>query len=117
MIHLDSDLLNSPERLLSEDVKCQQKIRELESLRYVLKRELEQHRKEGRIKGIFKANGITAKRVCREGKWTYSEDLQEREKKIKEEFEMEKQVEREDSIAVQSDPSFYWMIKQGSDDK
>ena len=63
MIPLDSDLLNSPERILAELVKTKQKQNELKSLEAVLKDELEQHLKDGRIKGIYKANGVTANRL------------------------------------------------------
>jgi len=75
MIPLDSELLNSPERILAELVKTKQRQNELKSLEAVLKDELEQHRKDGRIKGIYKANGVTANRLQTKQKYQYSEEL------------------------------------------
>ena len=117
MIQFTSEVLNSPDRILAEIVKVKQEIRTLTIAESVLKDELEEHRKDGRIKGIFESFGITAKRMRREGKWNYSDGLKKIEVDMKTEIEEQKTIEREDGKARQNDPTFYWAIFNKSKDE
>ena len=117
MIPLDSELLNSPERILSKLAKIKREIRTLTAAESVLKDELEEHRKDGRIKGIFESFGITAKRMRREGKWNYSDRLEKLEVDMKTDLDEQKTIEREDGKARQNEPTFYWTIRNKSKDE
>ena len=117
MIPLDSELLNSPERILSKLAKVKQEIRTLTVAESVLKDELEEHRKDGRIKGIFESFGVIAKRVRREGKWNYSDRLQRLEVEMMEDLDEQKKIEREDEPARQNAPTFHWNIRNKSKDE
>ena len=75
MMQFSSEVLNSPDRILAELVKVKQEIRTLTIAESVLKDELEEHRKDGRIKGIFKSHGVTADRLQTKQKYQYSEEL------------------------------------------
>ena len=110
MIPLDSELLNSPERILAELVKTKQRQNELKSLEAVLKDELEQHRKDGRIKGIYKANGVTANRLQTKQKYQYSEELTRQEEAYKTEIDQKKELEILDNKAVKLATKGYWRI-------
>ena len=93
MIHLDNDLLNSPERILEELHKTKQRINTLQTLECTLKDELEQHLKDGRIKGIFKWKGITANRMQTKQKYLFSEQLRNLEDNYKADIEKKKELE------------------------
>ena len=93
MIPLDSELLNSPERILEELNKTKQRINTLQALECTLKDELEQHLKDGRIKGIFKWKGISANRMQTTQKYLFSEQLRDQEAKYKAEIEKKKELE------------------------
>jgi len=117
MMQFSSEVLNSPERILSELAKVKQEIRTLTVAESFLKDELEEHRKDGRIKGIFESFGVIATRVRREGKWTYSERLQRLEVEMTEELDDQKKTEREDGPARQNAPTFHWNIRNKSKDE
>ena len=117
MMQFSSEILNSPDLLLAELVKVKQEIRTLTIAESVLKDELEEHRKDGRIKGIFESFGVIAKRARREGKWNYSERLQKLEVDMKTELDEQKTIEREDGKARQNEPTFYWTIRNKSKDE
>tara|TARA_B100000575_G_C23011586_1_gene582704 strand:- start:514 stop:858 length:345 start_codon:yes stop_codon:yes gene_type:complete len=110
MIPLDSELLNSPERILAEIVKVKQEIRTLTIAESVLKDELEEHRKDGRIKGIFKSHGVTANRLQTKQKYQYSEELTRQEEAYKTEIEQKKELEILDNKAVKLETTSYWRI-------
>ncbi len=117
MMQFSSEVLNSPELILAELAKIKREIRTLTAAEFVLKDELEEHRKDGRIKGIFESFGIIAKRVRREGKWNYSERLQRLEVEMMEDLNDQKKIEREDGKAKQNDSTFYWTIRNKSKDE
>ena len=110
MIPLDSELLNSPERILSKLVKVKQEIRTLTIAESVLKDELEEHRKDGRIKGIFKSNGVTANRLQTTQKYQFSEELTKQEEAYKTEIDQRKELEILDNKAVKLATKSYWRI-------
>jgi len=110
MIPLDSDLLNSPERILEELHKTKQRINTLQALECTLKDELEQHLKDGRIKGIYKANGVTANRLQTKQKYQYSEELTRQEEAYKTEIDQKKELEILDNKAVKLETTSYWRI-------
>ena len=117
MMQFSSEVLNSPERILSELAKVKREIKTLEAAESVLKDELEDHRIDGRIKGIFESFGVIAKRMRREGKWNYSDRLQKLEVDMTTELDEQKTIEREDGKARQNDPTFYWAIRNKSKDE
>ena len=110
MIPLDSELLNSPERILSKLVKVKQEIRALTIAESVLKDELEEHRKDGRIKGIFKSHGVTANRLQTTQKYQFSEELTKQEESYKTEIDQKKELEILDNKAVKLSTKGYWRI-------
>jgi len=110
MIPLDSELLNSPERILSKLVKVKQEIRALTIAESVLKDELEEHRKDGRIKGIFKSHGVTANRLQTTQKYQFSEELTKQEETYKTEIDQRKELEILDNKAVKLATKGYWRI-------
>ena len=110
MIPLDSELLNSPERILSKLVKVKQEIRALTIAESVLKDELEEHRKDGRIKGIFKSHGVTANRLQTQQKYQFSEELTKQEESYKTEIDQKKELEILDNKAVKLETTSYWRI-------
>ena len=110
MIPLDNHLLNFPERILEELVKTKRRQNELKSLEAVLKDELEQHRKDGRIKGIYKANGVTANRLQTKQKYQFSEELTRQEENYQTEIDQKKEMEILDNKAVKLETTSYWRI-------
>jgi len=110
MIPLDSDLLNSPERILSKLVKVKQEIRALTIAESVLKDELEEHRKDGRIKGIFKSHGVTANRLQTTQKYQFSEELTKQEEIYKTEIDQKKELEVLNNKAVKLETKSYWRV-------
>ena len=97
MIHLDSDVLNSPERILFELAKVKKKIYELTALEASLKDELEQHHKNGTIRGIFESDGVKANRLHTQQKYLFSEELRNKEERYKTEIENAKELEIRDN--------------------
>tara|TARA_R100001463_G_C3416127_1_gene209693 strand:- start:96 stop:443 length:348 start_codon:yes stop_codon:yes gene_type:complete len=93
MIPLSSDLLNSPERILDELVQIKHRINTLKTVECALKDELEQHLKDGKIKGIFKSKGITANRLQTKQNYLFSEQLRNLEDNYKAEIEKKKELE------------------------
>ena len=110
MMQFSSEVLNSPDRILAEIVKVKQEIRTLTIAESVLKDELEEHRKDGRIKGIFKANGVTANRLQTKQKYQYSEELTRQEEAYKTEIDQKKELEILDNKAVKLETTSYWRI-------
>lgn len=97
MIPLDSNLLNSPERILEELAKVKKKIYSLTALEASLKDELEQHHKNGTIRGIFESNGVKANRLQTKQKYLFSEELRNKEERYKIEIENAKELEINDN--------------------
>ena len=111
MIPLDSELLNSPERILEELNKTKQRINTLQTLECALKDELEQHLKNGKIKGIFQWKGITANRMQTKQKYLYSEQLRNLEDKYKADIEKKKELEILDGKYTKKlDTKPFWRI-------
>ena len=111
MIPLDSELLNSPERILEELNKTKQRINTLQALECTLKDELEQHLKDGRIKGIFQWKGITANRLQTKQKYLFSEQLRNLEDNYKADIEKKKELEILDGKYTKKlDTKPFWRI-------
>jgi len=110
MIQFTSEILNSPDLLLAELVKIKQEIKTLTIAESVLKDELEEHRKDGRIKGIFKSNGVTANRLQTTQKYQFSEELTKQEEAYKTEIDQRKELEILDNKAVKLATKSYWRI-------
>jgi len=111
MIHLSSDLLNSPEKILEELNETKKKIVYYQTVECTLKDELEQHLREGRIRGIFKWKGITANRLSKPQKYIFSEELRNREERYKAEIAKDKELEIKDNKTIQKlEPTPYWRI-------
>ena len=111
MIPLSEDLLNSPERILSELVKTKQRQNELKNLEAVLKDELEQHRKNGKIKGIFKSDGVTANRLQTKQKYLFSEQLRNLEENYQADIDKKKELEILDGKYTKKlETTGYWRI-------
>ena len=112
MIQFTSEVLNSPDRILAEIVKVKQEIRTLTIAESVLKDELEEHRKDGRIKGIFKSHGVTADRLQTKQKYQYSEELTKQEEVYKTEIDQRKELEILNNKAVKLASKSYWRITE-----
>ena len=112
MIQFTSEVLNSPDRILAEIVKVKQEIRPLTIAESVLKDELEEHRKDGRIKGIFKSHGVTADRLQTKQKYQYSEELTKQEEVYKTEIDQRKELEILNNKAVKLASKSYWRITE-----
>ena len=110
MMQFSSEVLNSPELILSELAKVKREIRTLTIAESVLKDELEEHRKDGRIKGIFKSHGVTANRLQTKQKYQYSEELTRQEEAYKTEIDQKKELEILDNKAVKLETTSYWRI-------
>ena len=110
MTPLSEDLLNPPERILEELRKAKEKITQLKILESMLKDELEQHREKGRIKGIFKSNGVTANRLQTKQKYKFSEQLTKQEEIYLAEIEQKKELEILDNKAEKIEGTSYWRI-------
>jgi ferric-dicitrate binding protein FerR (iron transport regulator) len=110
MTPLSEDLLNPPERILDELRKAKEKMTQLKILESMLKDELEQHRENGRIKGIFKSNGVTANRLQTKQKYQFSEELTRQEEAYKTEIDQRKELEILDNKAVKLETTSYWRI-------
>ena len=107
MMQFSSEILNSPDLLLAELVKVKQEIRTLTIAESVLKDELEEHRKDGRINGIFKSHGATADRLQTKQKYQYSEELTKQEEVYKTEIDQRKELEILDNKAVKLETKGY----------
>ena len=111
MIHLSSDLLNSPERILDELEKTKQEINRLLSLECSLKDELEHHLKDGTIKEIFKYNGVTVNRLQTRQKYVFSVELRNLEDRYKSEIENKKELEILDgNYTKKLETQPYWRV-------
>jgi len=97
MMQLTEKFLNSPERILTELAKVKKKIYELTALEASLKDELEQHHKEGTIRGIFESDGVKANRLQTKQKYLFSEELRNKEERYKTEIENAKELEIRDN--------------------
>ena len=112
MIPLDSELLNDPDRILTELVEIKRRTTELKTLEYVLKTELEQHLSDGKIKGIYKSNGITANRLQTKQKYSFSPQLTDLENQYKKDIEEKQELEILDNQASKIPTTNYWRITQ-----
>ena len=110
MMQFSSEVLNSPDRILAELVKVKQQIKTLTIGESILKDELEEHRKDGRIKGIFKSHGVTANRLQTQQKYQFSEELTKQEEAYKTEIDQRKELEILDNKAVKLATKGYWRI-------
>ena len=90
------DLLNPPERVLEELAKVKKKIYALTALEATLKDELEEHHRNGTIRGIFESNGVKANRLQTKQKYLFSERLRDLEEKYSVEIDKLKELEIKD---------------------
>ena len=111
MTTLSTELLNTPDRILLELSKVKARIKGDQMLEAGLKQELENHFENKTINGKYSANGLTAIRAKREGKWKYSEFTDQYALKLKKDLEEKMAREREDGIAKQKDPTYYWTVR------
>ena len=78
-----------------------------------LKHELDQHLHLGTIQDkVVTKEGFCAVRCSRQGKWHYSDGCNELAADFKKELDMTMAAEREDGIASQEEPTYYWMIRK-----
>jgi broad specificity polyphosphatase/5'/3'-nucleotidase SurE len=104
------NFLNPPERILKEIFQAQKTIKETEKWIEELKSELDQHLHLGMIPDVYSSNGVKATRVTKQGKWIYSDSVNELEKEQKQEINLMKEDEKQKRIAVQEPPTLYWRV-------
>ena len=102
----------TPEQTLAKLKAVKDEIAHLLKVEGSLKQEMEKHYSENTINGNFIANGISAVRCCKDGKWAYSEFTQQFILDKKRQIEDQMEVERQDGIARQNEPTFYWTIRE-----
>ena len=103
---------NKPERLIKEIYAAQQIIKDQEEYVRSLKRELDLHAGVGTITDTIIFDGISCTRCCRQGKWNYSEMADQYAKKLKKDLDQRLALEREDGIATQDEPTYYWTVRK-----
>ena len=78
-----------------------------------LKHELDQHLHLGTIRDrVTTKEGVTAVRCSRQGKWNYSEVCEEMAMEFKTELDAQMATEREEGIASQEPPTYYWTVRK-----
>jgi hypothetical protein len=78
-----------------------------------LKAELDQHLHLGTIQDKVTTNGgLIATRCSRQGKWNYSEVCNEMANEFKTELDAQMATEREEGIASQEPPTYYWAVRK-----
>ena len=102
----------TPEQTLAQLKAVKDEIAHLLKVEGGLKQEMEKHFAQNNIRGKFVSNGIMAVRQRREGKWAYSEFTQQFILDKKRQVEDQMAMEREDGIARQNEPTFYWAIRE-----
>jgi hypothetical protein len=102
----------TPEQTLAQLKAVKDEIAHLLKIEGGLKQEMEQHFAENSIRGKFVSNGVMAVRQRRDGKWAYSEFTQQFILDKKRQIEDQMAMEREDGIARQNEPSFYWAVRE-----
>jgi len=102
----------TPEQTLAQLKAVKDEIAHLLKVEGGLKQEMEKHFTQNNIRGKFVSNGIMAVRQRREGKWAYSEFTQQFILDKKRQVEDQMAMEREDGIARQNEPTFYWAIRE-----
>ena len=104
---------NSPELLVRLINDAQAVIKFQQDHIANLKAELDQHLHVGTITDkIITKEGVTAVRCSRQGKWHYTERANEMAAEFKTELDALMAMEREDGLASQEEPTYYWMIKK-----
>tara|TARA_R100000781_G_scaffold87647_1_gene53962 strand:- start:526 stop:876 length:351 start_codon:yes stop_codon:yes gene_type:complete len=103
---------NKPERLIKEIYAAQQIIRDQEEYVQSLKRELDSHLHIGTITDKIIFDGVACTRCCKQGKWNYSEMADQFAKKLKKDLDQRLALEREDGIATQDEPTYYWTVRK-----
>jgi hypothetical protein len=105
--------LNKPELLVRLINDAQAVIKFQQNHIANLKNELDQHLHLGTIQDkVTTDEGVTAVRCSRQGKWNYSEALNEMAMEFKTELDAQMATEREEGLASQEPPTYYWMIKK-----
>lgn len=102
----------TPEQTLAQLKAVKDEIAQLLKVEGGLKQEMENHFSHNAIRGKFVSSGIMAVRQRREGKWAYSEFTQQFILDKKRQVEDQMAMEREDGIARQNEPTFYWAIRE-----
>jgi len=103
---------NRPERLVKEIYAAQQIIKDQQDHIRTLKNELDNHLHIGTITDKIIFDGIACSRCCKQGKWNYSEMADQYAKKLKEDLDQRLALEREDGIATQNEPTYYWTVRE-----
>tara|TARA_R100000458_G_scaffold56241_1_gene60944 strand:- start:33 stop:461 length:429 start_codon:yes stop_codon:yes gene_type:complete len=107
----------TPEQTLAQLKAVKDEIAHLLKIEGGLKQEMENHFAHNKIRGKFVSQGVMAVRQRREGKWAYSEFTQQFILDKKRQVEDQMAMEREDGIARQNEPTFYWAIREEKNDK
>ena len=101
----------TPEQTLAQLKAVKDEIAHLLKIEGGLKQEMENHYAKNSINGRFNSQGVMAIRQRKEGKWLYSEFTQQFILDKKRQIEDQMAMEREDGIARQNEPTFYWSVR------
>jgi len=101
----------TPEQTLAQLKAVKDEIAHLLAIEAGLKQEMERHFEHNSINGKFVSNGVMAIRTRKEGKWAYSEFTAQFILDKKKQIEEQMAMEREDGLARQNEPTFYWSIR------
>ena len=101
----------TPEQTLAQLKAVKDEIAHLMKVEGGLKQELENHFKNNNVGYKFISNGVMAVRTRKEGKWAYSEFTAQFILDKKKQIEEQMAMEREDGVARQNEPTFYWSIR------
>ena len=110
--YIEENFPNKPERLIKEIYAAQQIIKDQQEYVLSLKRELDNHLHVGTITDKIIFEGISCFRCCQQGKWNYSEMANQYAKKLKKDLNQRQALEREDGIATQDEPTYYWTVRK-----
>tara|TARA_B100000965_G_C19375622_1_gene662327 strand:- start:74 stop:421 length:348 start_codon:yes stop_codon:yes gene_type:complete len=111
MTHSIKDFLNPPEKIVSELKKIKDQQAYLLAVENQLKLELESHFENQTINGKFISQGMVVSRAKREGKFVYSEFTEQYAAKLKRDLELRMANEREEGLAKQKPPTYYWTVR------
>ena len=101
---------NAPTDLVKLIAKKQAEIKQIENLITGLKAELDAHLALGQCTDKLLVDGLIATRVKREGKYNYSDYINQLANKYTEDLELKMAMEREEGTAKRNDPTFHWRV-------
>jgi hypothetical protein len=73
---------------------------------------LDSHLHVGTITDKIIFDGVSCVRCCKQGKWNYSEMADQFAKHLKQKLDQRLALEREDGIATQDEPTYYWTVRK-----